>query len=70
MRIFSLRIIVIKLFSIGGFPLEEAREHFFPINKGIILVLWFHILCCYDITLFNISIFLYSNRYGTSQVVS
>jgi hypothetical protein len=28
MRIFVLDIIVIELCSVGGFPLEEASEHF------------------------------------------
>ena len=29
MRSFVLRIIVIELYSVGGFPLEEASEHCF-----------------------------------------
>jgi hypothetical protein len=38
MRSFVLRIIVIERFFVGGFPLEEASEHYSPFNKGIILV--------------------------------
>jgi hypothetical protein len=33
----SLEIIVTKRFSIGGFPLEEAREHCF-LNQSVISI--------------------------------
>jgi hypothetical protein len=58
MKSLVLRIIVIELCSPGGFPLKEASEHFFLYIKGIILVLWFHIICCSAIIF---AIFLYSN---------
>jgi hypothetical protein len=35
----SLDIIVIELFSTGGFPLEEAREHCFQIQSAISVVI-------------------------------
>ena len=70
MRSFVLRIIVIEHCSSGRFPLEETSEDFFPINKGIILVLLFYLLCCSTIILCNIYVSNYYNRYGTLQVVS
>jgi hypothetical protein len=42
----------------------------FPINKCIILVLWFHILCCSIVILCSISVFCYYNSSCTLQVVS
>jgi hypothetical protein len=43
----SLDIIVIELFSTGGFPLEEAREHCFQIQSAIsiIILLSFQFYC-------------------------
>jgi hypothetical protein len=35
----SLDIIVIELCSIGGCPLEEAREHCFQIQSAIFVVI-------------------------------
>jgi hypothetical protein len=43
MRNFFLDIIVIELFSTGGFPLEEASEHLLSVIKVLFLVLfWYH----------------------------
>ena len=41
-----LDIIVIELFSTGGFPLEEAREHFF-LNQSVISILILISFQCY-----------------------
>jgi hypothetical protein len=43
----SLDIIVINLFSTGGFPLKEAHEHFFQIQSviSIIILLSFQCYC-------------------------
>jgi hypothetical protein len=38
MRSICLENIVIELCSAGGFPLEEASEHFFLLNKCITFV--------------------------------
>jgi hypothetical protein len=38
----SLDIIVIELYSTGGFPLEEAREHCFQIQSAILLLFLYH----------------------------
>jgi hypothetical protein len=35
---FFLRIILIEIYYVGGFPLEEESEHYFHFNKGIILM--------------------------------
>jgi hypothetical protein len=42
----SLDIIVIELFSTGGCPLEEAREHFF-LNQSVISILILISFQCY-----------------------
>jgi hypothetical protein len=41
----SLDIIVIELFSTGGFPLEEAREHCFQIQCAISVVILISFQC-------------------------
>jgi hypothetical protein len=43
----NLDIIVIELCSIGGFPLEEAREHCFQIQSviSIIILISFQFYC-------------------------
>ena len=43
---FVLDIIVIERFSAGGCPLEEASEHCFFFNKGIIFGVALLIFCC------------------------
>jgi hypothetical protein len=40
-----LDIIVIELFSTGGFPLEEACEHFFHIQSGIYVIILLSFQC-------------------------
>jgi hypothetical protein len=42
----SLDIIVIELYSNGGFPLEEAREHLFQ-NQSVIYVVILISFQCY-----------------------
>jgi hypothetical protein len=42
-----LEIIVIEHFSTGGFPLEEAREHFFLNQSVIYVVILISFLCYY-----------------------
>jgi hypothetical protein len=42
----SLEIIVTERFSIGGFPLEEAREHCF-LNQSVIYVVVLMSFMCY-----------------------
>jgi hypothetical protein len=42
----SLEIIVIEHYSIGGCPLEEAREHCF-LNQSVIFVVVLTSLLCY-----------------------
>ena len=42
----SLDIIVIELFSTGGCPLEEAREHCFQ-NQSVIYVVVLILFMCY-----------------------
>jgi hypothetical protein len=45
----SLDIIVIDLFSTGGYPLEEAREHCFQIQSVISVVILISFQCyCYE----------------------
>jgi hypothetical protein len=44
----SLDIIVIEIFSIGGFPLEEAREHCFQIQSVIFVVILISFQCYYS----------------------
>jgi hypothetical protein len=39
-------------------------------NKGIILVFWFHLLCCSTVILSNIYVFNYYNISGTLQCTS
>ena len=41
----SLDIIVTERCSIGGFPLEEAREHFFMNQSAIFVVVLISFLC-------------------------
>jgi hypothetical protein len=41
----SLDIIVIELCSTRGFPLEEAREHFFQIQSAIYVVILISFQC-------------------------
>jgi hypothetical protein len=41
----SLDIVVIDLCSTGGFPLEEAREHFFQIQSVISIIILFSFKC-------------------------
>ena len=41
-----LNIIVIEHFSIGGFPLKEACEHFF-LNQSVISVVFIILFMCY-----------------------
>jgi hypothetical protein len=41
----SLDIIVIELYSTGGFPLEEAREHCFQIQSVIYVVILISFQC-------------------------
>jgi hypothetical protein len=41
----SLDIIVIELFSTGGFPLEEAREHCFQIQSANFVVILISFQC-------------------------
>jgi hypothetical protein len=41
----SLDIIVIEIFSTGGFPLEEAREHCFQIQSVISVVILISFQC-------------------------
>jgi hypothetical protein len=41
----SLDIIVIELCSTGGFPLEEAREHFFQNQSAISVVILISFQC-------------------------
>jgi hypothetical protein len=41
----SLDIIVIELCSTRGFPLEEAREHFFQIQSSISVVILISFQC-------------------------
>jgi hypothetical protein len=47
----NLNIIVIELYSTGGFPLEEAPEHFFQIQSvnSVIILISFQCYCgeCY-----------------------
>jgi hypothetical protein len=41
----SLDIIVIELYSTGGCPLEEAREHFFQIQSAIFFIILLSFQC-------------------------
>ena len=41
----SLDIIIIELCSNGGFPLEEAREHYFHIQSVIFVVILISFKC-------------------------
>jgi hypothetical protein len=58
MRSFFLIIIVIEIFSIGGFPLEEESEHYFLL---INVLFWFcgFIYCVVPFLFF--AIFMFSN---------
>jgi hypothetical protein len=47
----SLEIIVIERYSIGGFPLEEACEHFFLNQSAISIAIVISFLCIVKIML-------------------
>jgi hypothetical protein len=46
MRIFVLKNCCNRDLLCWRFPPRRGKSTLFPINKGIILVLWFHIICC------------------------
>jgi hypothetical protein len=53
----SLDIIVIELFSTGGFPLEEACEHCFQIRSVIFVVILISFQCyCGECSGYNVVI--------------
>jgi hypothetical protein len=67
---FVLRIIVIELYFVEGFPLEEASELGFLSIKVSLLVLLFSIFCCSTVICCNIYVSTYYSTSRTLQVAS
>jgi hypothetical protein len=65
----SLDIIVIELYSTGGFPLKEARELFFQIQSviSVIILISFQCYCCecsgYIVVIFPFLEFCFCSAY-------
>jgi hypothetical protein len=64
-----LDIIVIYLCSIGGFPLEEAREHCFQIQSAIFVVILISFQCycgecsSYIVVILPLLVFYFNSAY-------